>query len=259
MTKVIAIVNQKGGVGKTTSTVNLAYALIQRGKRVLVVDMDPQASLTIYCGHNPRHLEREKRTIYWGLRKNGIPLEELLLPGEPSLIPTSLQLAKAEAEFVREWNQVNILLEALRPLKDRFGYILIDCPPTLTLLTINALTAADEVLIPVKTDYLSAGGILDILETIGEVRQRANPKLSILGVLPTMYNQRNSHDKEALQEMRDALGPHVKLFGPINRSTVFDRSAAEHTPTLQSMPNTPGVQNYYEIADHLIERGREDG
>ena len=238
---------------------NLAYALTQRGKRVLLVDIDPQASLTLYCGHNPRDLERERRTLYWALQKNGVALAELVLPGEPALIPTSLQLAKAEAEFVREWNSVTILLEALRPVKGSYDYVLIDCPPTLTLLTINALTAADAVLIPVKTDYPSAGGIMDILETIGEVRRRANPGLGILGVLPTMYNQRNSHDNEALGEMREALGAHVTLFEPVNRSTAFDKSAAEHTPTLKSTSDTPGVGTYYAIPDHLIGQGGRGG
>jgi len=258
MTKIIALANQKGGVGKTTSTVNLAYALVQKGARVLVVDIDPQASLTLYYSQDPLTLEEGKKTIYWGLQKNDGDLSSFVIVGEPSLIPASIQLAKAEAEFAREWDSVSILKNKLRPIRQSgtYDFILVDCPPTLTLLTVNALTAADSVLIPVKTDYLSIMGIPLLLETIEEVRRLPNPHLTILGVLPTIFNQRANHDNEALRKIQNSLEPTIRVFDPIHRSTNFDKSAAEGQSTLAILPKTPGVQNYYQLAEYIL-HGKE--
>jgi chromosome partitioning protein len=256
MATVIAVANQKGGVGKTTSTINLAHALIERGKSVLIIDSDPQSSLTIYAGEDPRAIEAEQKTLYYGLMRDKTLLS-LVIPStekKPALLPSSIRLASAEPELVQEWDSASVLKTKLAELKDTgtYDFILIDCPPTLTLLTINALAAANLVLIPVKTDFLSIMGIQLLLETIERIQTKANPDLKILGVLPTMYVERNTHDSECLTKIRESLEPRIHVFEPIKRSTAFDKSAAEARPTLEYLPHTPGAQNYYQLADYII-------
>lgn len=255
MSTVIALANQKGGVGKTTTTINIAYVLAQKGQRVLAIDMDPQASLTIYFGHDPRELEEKRKTVYWCLSRDDVDLNDFILrstDGGAHLIPGSIQLAKAEQEFAQQWDSVSFLKDKLAPIRNQYDFILLDCPPTLTLLTVNGLVAADSVLIPVKTDYLSIMGIPLLIETIENVRRRQNPQLGIMGVLPTMFNVRNKHDNDALAEIKESLEPDIRVFDPINRSTQFDNAAAEGLSTLELRPDFPAAQNFYSLADHLI-------
>lgn len=255
MARVTAIANQKGGVGKTTSTVNLAYALTRSGARVLAVDIDPQSSLSISLGLDPRtirELEETQRTLYYSLVK-GVPLPDLILARNPGLIPASIRLANAEAELLSPYGAATALRDCLAPVRPRYDHILLDCPPTLSLLTVNALSAADEVLVPVKTDYLSMMGIPLLLDTIENVRRRANPELAILGILPTMYNVRNVHDQEVLGELRQIVsGRNIPIFEPINRSTGFDKAPVEGKSTLELYPNTPGVAHYATIASTIL-------
>ncbi len=253
--RIIAIANQKGGVGKTTTTVNLAYAFLTQGKRVLVVDLDPQASLSISFGIDPheiKRLEEAQRTIYFSLVKNR-DLREVVFAGahgRPDIVPASIRLAAAEAELMNPLGAAHVLQERLATIAEDYDVILIDCPPTLGLLTVNGLTAAHEVIIPAKTDLLSIMGVPLLLETIENIRRRANPGLRILGVLPTLYHARNSHDREVLDELARTLVPQgVTVFDPIHHSTAFDKAVGEGRSTLELWPETPGVRNYQMIAE----------
>jgi chromosome partitioning protein len=256
MATIIALANQKGGVSKTTSTANLAYALVRRGKRVLAIDADPQASLTIYLGHQPFDLQDQERTLYYALVHN-VPLESIVIPGNPSLLPSSIRLAKADRELMHAMRYSDSLLRGmLEGMASDYDYILIDCMPHLGILTSNALTAADLVLIPVRTEYLSIEGIPLILEEVEETRQRSNRKLRVLGILPTMYSRAYTQDQEALSALHAiAREQRITVFDPVPRSTEYDKATSQGAPTLVLAPRAPGVDTYYKLADAIIDHG----
>lgn len=252
---IIAVANQKGGVGKTTSTINLAYALAQKGKRVLAIDTDPQASLTFYFGYDERVLEAAQQTLYYSLVKDK-PLAALVIAGNPALIPSSIMLSKADRELMAMMRySATLLREKLREVANNYDFVLIDCPPTLTILTSNALAAAHLVLIPVKTDPLSITGIPLLLEEIEEIRVRDNKGLAVLGILPTLYGTRYRLDSDALEALRSiVVQKGISVFEPIPRSTGYDRATSEGMPTLILAPKTPGIDNYHKLADEIINR-----
>ena len=258
MAMVLAIANQKGGVGKTTTTVNLAHALINRGKTVLVVDADPQASLTTYLGSDPDQLEEEERTLYFAMIE-GTPLSSLIIEGTPALVPSSIRLASAEPELIGNLlaTPQNVLRTRIKEVRGRFDYVLIDCTPSLGLLTINALVAADQVLIPSETEYLASKGIRLLLTTIEKIQVGLNPELEVLGVLPTKFNQRYTHDQAVLSGVQSGMADRgIRVFEPIARSTAFSKASIEGKATVLATPDAPGVESYYKLADEIITYGR---
>ena len=245
----IALANQKGGVGKTTSTINLAYALHSLGQRVLMIDSDPQASLTIYAGEDPQELEQQERTLLFAIAgRSPTPLSELIVErsGAPDLVASSFSLADADAALLDRG--ARILREQLGSLRDTYHYILIDTPPTLTALTVNALAAADALLIPSRTDYLSARGISFLFQTYEDLRRRINPRLWILGILPTLHNH-YKHDREVLSDLKKAgLSRGIHVFDPIPRSTQFDASAPTGKPLVARRKTSKGALAYMALA-----------
>jgi chromosome partitioning protein len=253
MAKIIAVVNQKGGTGKTTTVANLAVAFAERHQRVLAVDLDPQASLTFYFGHDERALEAASKTLFWVL-VGVVATADILLPGNPALIPASIALAKADVELMAEPGSSWVLKENLAPIRDDYDLVLLDCPPTLTVLTVNALAAADSVLIPVKTDLLSTLGISQLLDTVQKVRRRANPALTVTGILPTLYNARFAHDSDVLHELHATYAERIPIFEPIRRTTLFDRAAGTGRTTMALDPTSEAARSYTALAGSLLER-----
>ena len=247
----IALANQKGGVGKTTSTINLAQALTTKGKRVLMIDADPQASLTIYTGNEPDVLAEERRTLMDVLTGEREVSDVILKTDAGDLIASSLDLSAAEVELQQFGSAT--LREALRSVSDRYDFAVVDCPPSLSIITVTALAASTAVIIPVKLDYLSMRGLKKFFETCDKLRRRGNPRLKVLGILPTQVNAHYNADKrsmEQLQEASDQMG--VTIYDAIPRSTVYDNSAAFGQATIAQKPASPAVQNYNTLADAII-------
>lgn len=260
MAVITAIANQKGGVAKTTSTINLAYALSQRGQRVLAIDLDPQANLTIYSGHRPNELEREKKTVYHALRvgDDARPLSDLIVEADSyDLIPSSIRLSQGSVELANEpLAGPTMLRELIDGIHDRYDHILIDTQPTLGFLPVNALVAATLVLIPVSTDPISVMGVPQLMQTIRNTRRRANARLTIIGLLPTKYNTGYTEDNNVLGDLTEIAGEiGIRVFNPVNRSTKFDKAAAEGRPALELFPDAPGIGTYFEVADAIINHG----
>jgi chromosome partitioning protein len=249
MSRVLAIANQKGGVGKTTTTRNLAAAWAERGKRVLVVDFDPQGALTLSFGVNPAQLQQ---TVYDAM-VSALPLADIVRSarGTVDLAPATIDLAGAEVELLNEIGREHILRGKLNPMRERYELILIDCPPSLGLLTINALAAADEVLIPVQCQYLSFRGMQLLLRTIEKVQVRANPKLKVAGLLPTLYDARTLHAREVLEELR-ATYPQLLIDVPIRYRVGLADAVVAGQSIIEFDGRSDAATAYRQVAEVIV-------
>jgi chromosome partitioning protein len=243
MTRTIALANQKGGVAKTTSTLALAVALAERGRRVLAVDMDPQGALTYSMGVDPDTLDETINDVL--VRR--LPIEKVILDREVDIVPANIDLAGAEAVLLAKTGREFALQRALREIEGAYDYILIDCPPSLGILTINGLTAASEVVIPVQTEALSHRGVGQLIETLGDIRHFTNPNLDVIGVIPTLFDGRSRHAQEVLADLGSRYGVRV-LEPPVRKSIKFAEASQAGRSILSYATTHPGAEAYRELA-----------
>lgn len=251
--RVIAMVNQKGGVGKTTSTVSLGAALAGYGRRVLLVDFDPQGAIAISFGINPSALEL---TVYNLLTDEDCQISEVLIHSDVEnldVLPSNIDLAAAELQLVSEVGREYALKRALEPVLADYDIILIDCQPSLGLLTLNALTAAHGVVVPMECEYFALRGVALLKDTIDKVSARLNPDLAIIGVVATMYDSRTLHSREVLETVQQAFGDLV-FITTISRTIKFPDAAVAGTPITVYAPDSTGADAYRQLAREVLAR-----
>jgi chromosome partitioning protein len=251
--KVLAMCNQKGGVGKTTSTINLGAALAEYGRRVLLVDFDPQGALSVGLGVQPHELDQ---TVYNVIMERSVQVTDVLRKTSVDgidLLPSNIDLSAAEVQLVAEVGREHTLLRVLRPLMDDYDYVLVDCQPSLGLLTVNALTAADGVVIPLECEFFSLRGVALLIDTIEKVRERLNPKLDITGILATMFDPRTLHSKEVMARVVEAFGD-IVFDTVINRTVRFPETTVAGEPITRWAPKSAGAVAYRALAREVIRR-----
>lgn len=247
MATVLAFANQKGGVAKTTSTLNTGVALREMHYRVLAIDLDPQANLSMCQGIDPDTLTRS----VFDVLVHREPVEDIIIRSEIDIVPSSIDLAGAELALSSAIGRERSLEKALMAVRHRYDYILIDTPPSLGLLTINAFTAADGVIVPVQCEYLSLRGLAQLEKTLEMIRENLNPEVSIKGILPTMFDSRTIHGREAIQILRDNFGDLV--FETVVRKTIkFAEAPVQGMSIMAYDPKGEAADTYRNLAKELL-------
>jgi chromosome partitioning protein len=248
VTRIIAIVNQKGGVAKTTTTASLGAALAELGEKVLLVDLDPQASLTFSLGIDPEDIELSIRDILLG---NTSAFETMIDTDDfVDLIPATIELTATEAQLVTAAGREYVLREALKTVSEMYDWVLLDCSPSLGIVTLNALTTATDVIVPMHCETLSHRGLGQLLETIKEVKQYTNPDLKVLGVLPVMFDGQYEHERAILNDINRTYG--LRVWAPVPRSIRFAEAPARGRSILATDPTSSGALAYRELARSLV-------
>ena len=252
--RVISMCNQKGGVGKTTTTINLGAALAECGRRILVVDFDPQGAASAGLGINAHELES---TVYSLLVSASPDVRSIIHPTcveGLDIVPANIDLSAAEVQLVNEVAREQALKRVLRPVLDEYDVILVDCQPSLGLLTINALTASHGVIIPLETEFFALRGVALLVETVERVKDRLNATLEIDGILATMVDSRTLHSREVLERLEQAFGE--QLFDTrIRRTIKFPDASVANEPITSYAPSHPGADAYRRLAREVIARG----
>lgn len=252
-TKIVAIINQKGGVGKSTTAINLAAALGEMGKQVLLVDLDPQGNCSSGLGIEKSLIQQ----CIYDVLLNDVPIEDVIIPDITEgvdIAPATINLAGAEVELVAEMARENRLKDAVGSMRGRYDFVLVDCPPSLGLLTVNALVAADKLLIPIQCEFYALEGVTKLLESMKRVKSRLNPTLDIYGILLTMYDSRTTLSKQVVDEVREYFGRLV-FSTPIPRTVKLSEAPSFGQPITQYDPKGRGALSYIELAKEVISRG----
>jgi len=245
--QVIALANQKGGVAKTTTTLNLAVAFREQGFDVLVVDLDPQGNLTMSQGMDPDSVE----VSMFDVLVRGVPIDEVIRRVEVDVAISSIDLAGAELALSGMIGRERALQKALLPVRGRYDFILIDTPPSLGLLTINALTAADSVIVPVQCEYLSLRGLVQLENTLAMIRENLNPVVEIRGILPTMYDGRTLHSREAIEMLKENFGD-VVFETRIKKTVRYAEAPVQGSSVLRYDPKGPAAEAYRQLAKEVL-------
>jgi chromosome partitioning protein len=254
--RVVAVCNQKGGVGKTTTTINLGAALAQFGRRVLLVDFDPQGALSVGLGIQPHELDL---TVYNVLMERGTSASEVVVKTSVAgmeLLPSNIDLSGAEVQLVHEVGREFVLGGVLEPLLPDYDVVLIDCQPSLGLLTVNALACADGIIVPLECEYFALRGVALLTDTIDKVSRRINPRLAMDGLLATMYDSRTLHSREVLTRVVDRFGDEV-FHTVISRTVRFPDATVAGEPITNFDPASTGACSYRELAKEVLERWRQ--
>ena len=247
MKKTIAFTNQKGGVGKTTSTINVGAGLCREGKKVLLVDLDPQANLTYSLRMSSKRLDS---SIYDVMKGQAQPQDTIISHNGFDVLPSSIDLSGAEMEFANEPARENILKTKLDPLYEKYDYILVDCPPNLGLLTLNAFTAVNEIFIVLQSEYLALHGLSKLMDVIQVVKERLNPEIEITGIICTLFDSRKNLNKEVVDHIQDYFGD--KVFDTLIRDNVALAEAPSHHKTIfEYDPDSYGAEDYEALAKEI--------